>query len=220
MITRTVLIAVMLLLMAGKFADAQEDKTPLPADLAYVAEKAEDIIDYYQGGEWTSALAIVDSMSAREESVEAELRADNLPSSSAYLFDYFLFELRELTRQQTQSLQAAITANQITALLIDAESHYAHRVPLEISWMDYLGREIVLLAQYPEDEMTLHHRIAEIEDTWTKIEADVNEHNGSAVALEVDAEISKLLVTDSRPEMITDANRILELVDDLEKLYP
>jgi hypothetical protein len=206
--------------VTGGVAGAQENKSPLPADLAYVAEKAEDIIDYYQGGEWTNAQAIVDSMSAREESVEAELRADNLPSSSAYLFDYFLFELRELSRQQTQSLQAAITANQITALLIDAQSHYAHRAPLEISWMDYLGREITLLAQYPDDKMTLHHRITELEDTWTKIESDVNEHGGSSVALEVDAEISKLMVTDSRPEMITHANRILELVDELETLFP
>ncbi len=217
---KTALITVMLLVTIGGAANAQENKQPLPADLAYVAEKAEDVIDYYQGGEWTAAQAIVDSMSAREESVEAELRSDNLPVSSAYLFDYFLFELRELSRQKTQSLQAAITANQITALLIDAQSHYAHRVPLEIAWMDYLGREIVLLAQYPDDKLTLRHRITELEDTWTKIEGSVNEHNGSAVSLKVDAEISKLMVTESRPETITYANRILDLVDELENLYP
>lgn len=219
MTMRTILISAMLLFTAVGMAVAQDIAPPLPADLTYIAEKAEDIIDLYQGGEWRPAQAVVDSMSAREEAVEAELRSDNLPISSAYLFDYFLFELRELTKQQTQSLQAALTANQITALLIDAQSHYEHKVPLEVAWMDYLGREIVLLAQYPDDKLTLRHRITELEETWTSIKGDVNRRNGSAVALDVDSEISKLLATDSRPEIISGANRILDLVDKLEALY-
>ena len=216
---KTVLVIALLLAATDGAVYAQDGAPTLPADLAYVAEKAEDVIDYYQGGEWQSAQAVVDSMTAREESVEAELHSDDLPESSAYLFDFFLFELRALTRQQTQSLQAALTANQITALLIDAQQHYSHKVPMEVAWVDYLGREIVLLAQYPEDRFTLDHRVAELGRTWARIENDVNSRNGQKVAASVNEELTKLGKTESRPEMINSANRILDLVDELEGLY-
>ena len=63
---------------------------------------------------------------------------------------------------------AALTANQITALLIDLQRFYFQKTPLEIARLDYLGREIVLLAQVPNTYGLLGRRISELAETWDR----------------------------------------------------
>jgi hypothetical protein len=76
--------------------------------------------------------------------------------------------LRDISNERKQPILAALSANQITALLIDLHSFYAQTTPLDIARMDYLGREIILLAQVQNNYGLLGRRISELAGIWDK----------------------------------------------------
>jgi hypothetical protein len=85
--------------------------------------------------------------------------------------------------------------------------------------MDYLGREIVLLAQVSDDFGLLDRRIAQIEQTWNQVRPVVMKRSGDKVAAEVDQVISAIKQKPSRQQLVKEANHILDLVDALEGLF-
>jgi hypothetical protein len=166
---------------------------PVPDEVHFVAESAEDIIDLYNRGEWSR--------------------------SSADVFGYLRFQLDRLTRYTRRPVEAALAANQLTAFTIDVQSHFAHVVPMAVSWMDYYGREIVLLAPIDSSQILLPKRLDELEQSWKSIEDDVKQHNGGVVAQKVNDTISNLKQADSIEERLRNGNKILDLVDEIEMVY-
>ncbi len=196
-----------------------QPSTPLPENVHFVAEKAEDVIDYYLNGNWPGAQIIVDSMSSREKGVAAILRNNKLPVSSVDDFHYFMFRLKTLTQQSKDPIQSALVANQITNLLIDLQKHYAHSVPLQIARMDYLGREIVLLARINNNYSLLTERISEMDRTWKSLREIIFKKGGEKVASQMDQIIETMHKGVSMPQIIKQGNTILDLVDELEALF-
>lgn len=192
---------------------------PLPKNAHFVAEKAEDVIDYFLKGDWTAAQAIVDSMSLKEKSVVAILQDNQVSASSVDDFGYFMFRLKTLTLQKKEPIQDALVANQITNILIDLQEHYAHQTPLQVARMDYLGREVVLLAQVNNDHSLLNRRIAELDRVWKSLRATILKKGGEKVASQVDQVINEMQKGVSGQQMIKQGNTILDLVDELEALF-
>ena len=85
--------------------------------------------------------------------------------------------------------------------------------------MDYLGREIVLLADVPDDFGLLARRVAQLEQTWNHVKPAVIKRNGDKAAAEVDQVISAIKQKPSHQQLVKEANRILDLVDTLEGLF-
>ena len=208
------------LILVALFSSAfAKTSAPLPKNAHFVAEKAEDVIDYFLKGDWTGAQAIVDNMGMKEKSVVAILQDNQVSASSVDDFSYFMFRLKALTRQKKEPIQAALVSNQITNILIDLQEHYAHRVPLEVARMDYLGREVVLLAQVSNDYGLLNRRIAELDRVWKSLRATILKKGGEKVASQVDHVINKMQKGVSGQQMIKQGNTILDLVDELEALF-
>jgi hypothetical protein len=192
---------------------------PVPDEVHFVAESAEDIIDLYNRGEWSQAQNIVDSINSVSPRVEAVMDSLGFPRSSADVFGYLRFQLDRLTRYARRPVEAALAANQLTAFTIDIQSHFAHVAPMAASWMDYYGREIVLLAPIDSSKILLPKRLNELERSWKSIEDDVKQHNGGAVAQKVNGTITRLKQADSIEERLKNGNKILDLVDEIEMVY-
>jgi len=188
----------------------------LPENVHFVAEKGEDVIDYFLKGDWMHAQQIVNSMSMKEKSVVSFMQDNQMPASSVDDFYYFMFRLNALIQQKGNRIQPALVANQITNLLIDIQGHYVHNVPLQVAQMDYLGREIMLLTQVKDDYGLLNRRIAELDKVWKSLQQVVLDKGGNKVAKQVNQVINELQKNVSRQRMIKKDNNILDLVDELE----
>lgn len=209
----------LLLIMFPCVVFAQGPQRPLPKELHSVSEKAEDLIDFYLKKDWAGAQAAVDSISQNEADVINAIEKNKMGASVADVFSYLVFRSKKLSYAKERPIEAALAANQITSQLIDLQRFYAHTTPLEIARMDYLGREIVLLAKVPDDFGLLDRRIVQLEQTWNQVKPVVMKRNGDKVAAEVDRVISAIKQKPSRRQLVKEADRILDLVDALEGLF-
>ena len=95
---------------------------PLPQQVGIVGENAENVIDLFMKKDWKGAQALVDTIGQNGSTIDHEVQGGNLPPSMAYEFDYLLFRLQELSHEKKQPIEAALVANQITALTNDMQT--------------------------------------------------------------------------------------------------
>ncbi|MGO9022466.1 MAG: hypothetical protein ACLQVJ_29365 [Syntrophobacteraceae bacterium] len=192
---------------------------PLPQEIGLVGEKAEDVIDLFVKKDWKGAQAVVDTIVQNGSVIDQDFQKRNFPPSMAFEFDFLLFRLQELTHEKRQPIEAALAANQITVMMNDLEKSYDHSVPLEIGRMDYLGREIILGTQVPNDYGLIPKRISQLEQTWSDLKPSILDRNGKKTADQIDHILSDLKKQPTKPQMVKDGNQILDLVDQLESLF-
>ena len=135
------------------------------------------------------------------------------------LYDYLLFQLSLLTGEQKEPLQAALVANQITRMMIELEGNYVHSAPMQVPLMDYLGRELIILAKMPDDYGLLQKRENELEKNWSNLRPQIMLRNGQALANKVDQTIARIKAASNRQEIEQEGNVILDLVDEIENLF-
>jgi mannose/fructose/N-acetylgalactosamine-specific phosphotransferase system component IIB len=190
-----------------------------PKEVHFVAEKAEDLIDFLLNRQWTKAESAVNSIVPNEKKVEDEILKDRLPLSTADEFSYLIFRLREMVKERKQPVQAALVANQITNLLIDLERAYPQTIPIDIGRIDYLGREIVLLSQTLHGSDLLNKRVIQLEDVWSRLKPTIEKKKGGKIILQMDQAIASLKRESSPLKIKNNCNRILDLVDNMEALF-
>jgi hypothetical protein len=214
-------ILLIILISAGAIQQisAQPAPRPLPAEIYFVAEKAEDVIDFYLQNNWVAAQALVDSISATPDTLESYFRENRMPRMVPDLYDYLVFQLSLLTVEQKDPLQAALVANQITRMMIELEGNYVHSAPMQVPLMDYLGRELVILAKMPDDYGLLQKRENELEKNWSNLRPQIMLRNGQALANKVDQTIARIKAASNRQEIEQEGNVILDLVDEIENLF-
>lgn len=218
---RAVLLGILATVVAGP-ALAQSAGGVVPGPVSYVAEKAEDAIDLYQKQDWADAKTIVDGIVQREDAVSEALARQHMPASSRYTFEYLVFRLQELTKRRSDPIQAALIANQMTALTGDLEARYPHTVPEQVGRMDYLGREIALLAAVPDSHGLTERRVTELAATWSQLRpaiVDRSPTTGDEIAVQVDHIVNALKKGGTNEQMATHARQILDFVDEIENLY-
>jgi hypothetical protein len=206
----------------GTVVFAQSQPQQPPQGVVFVAEKAEDVIDLFLKQDWTAAAALVNNLSQHQEEIIQEMRKNKMPASSEDLWGYLLFELHNLITARRDPIQAALAANQVTALLIDLQRYYHQATPIEIAWMDYLGREVVLLSKVPKSYGLLKNRMAELAPIWEKLRPGVQARKGPqgpGVAAQVSQTVAALQKGGTNGQVAKDGQRILDLVDQLEALY-
>lgn len=217
--TSTFLALVLLMSITSQPILGQMSQNPLPKSVRAFADYAEDVIDLFLQDDWTGAQSLVDSLSARKNSIEQEMHRQEMPASTASVLDYLVFRLQDMSQRKSSALQAAQVANQITVLLIDLEDHYTHATPVQVAWMDYLGRELVLLYTYKNETSLGKQRIGQLTDVWRQVQPDILAKGGDQAASEIDQILKNLNDRPSPAEIIVDGKRLLDLVDELEALY-
>jgi hypothetical protein len=212
---------VVTLILAGVLQPlfAQPAPRPLPSEIYFVAERSEDVIDFYLQNNWPSAHMVVDSISASQDSIKNYFYQNRMPQMVSDLYDYLIFQLSFLTGEKQGPLQAALAANQITRIMIELEGDYVHSVPVQVPLMDYLGRELITLAKFPEDYGMLPRRLDELEKNWSNLRPQILLRNGQALAIKVDQTIDQIKETTDHQKIEQEGNVILDLVDEIENLF-
>ena len=215
---RVLSIIIVILLIVATPILAQES-TSSQMSIAAIAEKGEDVIDYFLNGEWDKARLAVGDIAVAEETVTAAMVSRKRPMSDIYIYEYLVSKLQNLAEDSSRPVQAALTANQITAFLIDLQDWNPQTNPVQIAWMDYLGREMMLQAKAKDSSGILVIRLNELEKAWDRIKPDIISRKGMLLAAHIDNVLVDLENNNDYDKIAVDAAKILDLVDEIEKLY-
>jgi len=133
------------------------------------------------------------------------------------------FDLISLEMAEMDDFPALANAiNQFSGQLL-ASTEYEHEYQKNIAWMDYLGREFLLLNKYPtkpaHHEALLSVRKAELNETWESIKFLLNEQGGRTLVKKVDPTIQLMLKESDSNKLVILSMKELELVDDIESFF-
>lgn len=194
----------------------------IPAVLHAMESPAEDMLDAAIAAERvglkqhfaTLTLAMV-GLNHLNEAAVTSLQTRNIGLQNSW------FELISIEMKEMDDMPAlAYAVNQFSGQLIVTAS-FSHEYEKDIAWMDYLGREVLLLSKYPGlNQAMLNVRQQDLQNTWRTLSAELVLHpGGAAVADRVTPVIQHLRVA-TQPELrVTLANQELELVDNIEAFF-
>jgi len=134
------------------------------------------------------------------------------------------FDLISLEIKEADDLPALANAiNQFSGqLIITTDFQYPYQK--DIAWMDYLGRELLLLNKYSSVSSfhgsLLKVRQQALQAAWKSVQEAVGKSKEGLLLIRTVNPTIQALVTENTPEkMVTLSNRELELVDDIEKYF-
>jgi len=133
------------------------------------------------------------------------------------------FDLISLEMDEMDDFSALANAiNQFSGqLIIATEFDYAYQK--DVAWMDYLGRELLLLNKYStksaHHEALLSVRKAELNETWESIKFLLNEQGGRTLVKKVDPTIQLMLEESDPDKLVRLSMTELDLVDDIESFF-
>ncbi len=134
------------------------------------------------------------------------------------------FELISLEIKEADDLPALANAiNQFSGQLI-ISTHFIHHYQKNIAWMDYLGRELLLLNKYPTTSTNhaalIKARKLELQTTWQTVQAAIGQSAGGAALIEsVDPTIHALMTESAPDNLVKLSMKELDLVDNIEKYF-
>jgi len=133
------------------------------------------------------------------------------------------FDLISLEMEEMDDFPALANAiNQFSGQLIVA-TKFDHPYQKDIAWMDYLGRELLLMNKYPSKsayhEALLRVRKAELNETWERIKYLLNEQDGTTLIKKVDPTIQSILSEADSSKLAALSSKELDLVDDIETFF-
>lgn len=184
---------------------------PVPTALADLGEAAEETHDAVAGSKWDAVAKDLADLQKAHGSLAAEQPA------AAKAFAAPIAALAAASKAKDR-LAAQEAANELTRLSAEACRAYEPPFPVEISLLDYLGREINLqLAK--NDPAGIKKSVAAVRANWDKVRAAVEAHKGTKQSQAFSALLVELEKA-TEPKKIGELTRnLLDQVDDLEKVF-
>lgn len=192
----------------------------VPAPLESIEGAAEDIIDVVPNADWKKVRSDVDGVFRDWRTYRATAVDDGAPDALLASFEAALDQLRNASgsRQAQETMQAS---NDLSAATAELYGLYNPAVPIDIGWLDVIGRQVVL--DVSANDLTAAGRtVREMQTTWDQVRQSVIDHNGSDIAAQMDATMVSLdkALTDQDGEALTVQAKIeLEVVDAMEGLF-
>jgi hypothetical protein len=186
----------------------------VPTSLSNAGEYGENVYDYAKANDWKNADAKLAALRDAVKSVRAEVKnqseaIDRLDTNVAALD-------RAVT---TKDRQAAMReANQVTLAVADMTAAYKLSVPVEVTRLDYYGRELEVWAQ-AHDANKLQATASEMRQTWDSLRPQIEAHSKTQ-AKTFDALVARVESARTAADYARVATPVLNEVDNLEKLFP
>jgi len=134
------------------------------------------------------------------------------------------FSLISIEMEEMDDLPAlAYAVNQFSGQLI-ISTQYDSSNGKNIAWMDYLGRELLILNEYPseviDNRKLITMRKNDLKSTWSSIKTNLlSKDNGYLLVQKVDPLIRRILNEADKSTLVTLAQEELEIVDSIEDFY-
>lgn len=193
-------------------ASSQQSATP-PKALEDAGEYSENVYDMVKVNDWENAsakLALLKGSISRlaPEKQSADAHAA-LESSLAILNNAVSVKDRKIAMRE---------ANQITLHVAELHAPYKMDVPVEITKLDYYGRELEVWAA-ENNTRKLQNTVVSMRKTWDAVRPAVETRNGKAEAAEFSVLLGKLESSKSPKAYQQLAGPVLDQVDKLEKVF-
>lgn len=194
-------------------SSAVPTKESLPGSLSNAGEYGENIYDYAKAADWKNAVGKLTALRDAAKNVRAEVKnqsaeVDRLDTNVAALG-------RAVTAKDRQA--AMREANQVTLDVADMTAAYKLSVPVEVTKLDYYGRELEVWAQ-AQDANKLQATAREMRQTWDGLRPSI-ETRSATEAKKFDSLIVRVESARMPAEYARIATPVLDEVDNLEKLF-
>ena len=191
---------------------ATTEQSP-PASLANAGEYGENIYDYAKANDWKNAEMKLAALNDAIKQVRAEINnqgaaVDRLGSDVVALDRALTARDRQVVMQQ---------ANQVTLDVANMTTAYKLSVPVEVTKLDYYGRELEVWAQ-AKDANKLQTTVGEIRRTWDALRPTIAA-KGATEAKKFEALVAQAEAAKTPADYLRVATPILNEVDNLEKLF-
>ncbi|MDX6290863.1 MAG: hypothetical protein QOH42_2662 [Blastocatellia bacterium] len=194
-------------------SSAVPTKESLPGSLSNAGEYGENIYDYAKAADWKNAVGKLTALRDAAKNVRAEVKnqsaaVDRLDTNVAALG-------RAVGAKDRQA--AMREANQVTLDVADMTAAYKLSVPVEVTKLDYYGRELEVWAQ-AQDANKLQATAREMRQTWDGLRPSI-ETRSATEAKTFDGLIVRVESATTPADYARIATPVLDEVDNLEKLF-
>jgi hypothetical protein len=192
---------------------AKATAASLPAALSNAGEYGENVYDFAKANDWKNANLKLAALKDAVKSVRAEVKnqsaaVDGLDSNVAALD-------RAVTAKDRQA--AMREANQVTLDVANMTTAYTLNVPVEVTKLDYYGRELEVWAQ-AQDSNKLQATAREMRRTWDSLRPTIAAKSATE-AKTFEALVAQVEAAKTPADYTRVATRVLNEVDNLEKLF-
>lgn len=188
---------------------ATKDSVPKP--LANAGEYGENVYDAAKVGDWKTA---------DQKVVSLRDSASQLTAGSSQERSALRSEITSLEKavSQRDARAAQLESNQVTLTVAEMSAGYSNPVPVDVTKLDYLGRELEIWAA-SGNQKKLDQTSAQIQSTWQSVRAQVVANGGTAEAQKFDAIVQQVKQAQSPSQHGDLAKPVLDQVDYLEKVF-
>jgi len=181
---------------------------PAPTEMAAAGEHAEDLYDAAKAGAWKTAGRRLRALEADVARLSTRPDADRLRAEVDSL-------RHSVARRQRQA--AMVEANQATRTIADMTAAYAPRVPVEVTRLDFYGRELEIGSETGATAR-LEGATLGIRHEWDAVRPAVSVRD-SLVARKFDGLVARIERARSPAEYGRLTQEELAEVDDLEHVF-
>jgi hypothetical protein len=185
----------------------------VPRSLSNAGEYGENVYDHAKANDWKNADVKVAALKDEIKKVSADVK------NQSAAIDRLNTNVTALDRAVTaKDRQASMReANQVTLRVADMTAGYELRVPVEVTRLDYYGRELEVLAQ-AQDANKLQAAAREMRQTWDSLQPAIETHSPPE-AKKFDALVARVELAKTPADYAQMATPVLNEVDNLEKLF-
>ena len=200
--------------MAPTASSAVTKTESVPTSLSNAGEYGENVYDYAKANDWKNAdvklLALRDAVkNVRTEVKNQRAAVDRLDANVAVLDRAVKAKDRQATMRE---------ANQVTMKVADMTTAYKLSVPVEVTKLDYYGRELEVWAP-AQDANKLQATAREMRRTWDSLRTNVAAKNATE-AKKFEALVTQVESAKTPGDYTRVATLVLSEVDNMEKLFP
>ena len=186
----------------------------IPTSLADAGEYGENVYDYAKASDWKNADVKLAALRAAAKQVSADVKnsgaaVDRLDGNVAALGRAVSSKDRQATMRE---------ANQVTLDVADMTTAYRLSVPVEVTKLDYYGRELEVWAE-ARDANKLQATAGAMRRTWDALRPSIETHS-TKEAKKFDALVAQVESAKAPANYARVATPVLNEVDNLEKLFP
>jgi hypothetical protein len=185
----------------------------VPTSLADAGEYGENIYDYAKANDWKNANVKLAALRDADEKVRAEVKNQ---SAAIDRLDENVTALDSAVTARDK-LSAMREANQVTLDVANMTTAYKLSVPVEVTKLDYDGRELEVWA-HAQDANKLQATARELRRDWNALRPSV-EARSAAEAKKFDALVTRVESAKTPADYSREATLVLNEVDNLEKLF-
>jgi hypothetical protein len=230
--TRAILVSVSVLLtLASCQKNAPEQQTTtttpaiataptatqpaLPAPAAATEEighYAENLYDWARAGDWTKAQSDLNALKIAVANLKGTGQVTDLHGADEVLLTI------DKAVQAREARALMHSANEMTRVAGEISRQFNPQVPVEVTLLDYYGRELELWAE-EGNAAKLNETRSKLRATWDTVRPALVAKGGSAEAAQFDALITKLTGAKTAKDFAATAKPILDSVDVLENAF-